>query len=98
MDLNDIRQRYLELQQALHPDRFVRKDQEEEKIRAEAASSLVNKAYHTLKNPLSRAVYMVIGWVPVVGWLNLLGCRHSSNKAASARGRALRRKPQAQHG
>ncbi len=58
LDLREVRQRYLELQQALHPDRFATRDAQEQ-ARAQAASSLINRAYNTLKDPLSRAVYLV---------------------------------------
>lgn len=56
--LDDVRRRYIELQQALHPDRFVHKD-DAERHRAHTASSLVSKAYNTLKDPLERATYLL---------------------------------------
>ena len=41
-----------------HPDRLVNKDQDEQQLGAQQ-SAIVNKAYETLDQPLSRALYLV---------------------------------------
>jgi molecular chaperone HscB len=46
------------LQKNLHPDLFSLKTEEEQKL-SEEISSLVNKAYSTLQNPIQRAEYML---------------------------------------
>ena len=50
--------RYRELQQALHPDRFVSAPDAERRWSVQAAGR-VNDAYTTLKAPLRRAVYLL---------------------------------------
>jgi molecular chaperone HscB len=48
---------YFDLQRQWHPDRFVSKPPEE-RARASAEAASLNEAYRTLKDPLSRAVYL----------------------------------------
>lgn len=48
---------YFARQRQWHPDRFVGKSPEE-KARASAEAAALNDAYRTLKDPLSRAVYL----------------------------------------
>ncbi|KAI8068735.1 Co-chaperone HscB, C-terminal oligomerization domain-containing protein [Gongronella butleri] len=49
---------FLRLQQQAHPDSFSNAPEREKKY-AEIQSSMLNKAYHTLKDPLPRAQYML---------------------------------------
>jgi molecular chaperone HscB len=48
---------YFALQRQWHPDRFVAKPPEE-RARASAEAAALNDAYRTLRDPLSRAVYL----------------------------------------
>lgn len=48
---------YFTLQRQWHPDRFVAKPPEE-RARASIEAAALNDAYRTLKDPLSRAVYL----------------------------------------
>ena len=48
---------YFALQRQWHPDRFVGKPPEE-RARASSEAAALNDAYRTLKDPLSRAVYL----------------------------------------
>jgi molecular chaperone HscB len=48
---------YFALQRQWHPDRFVAKPPKE-RARASAEAAALNDAYRTLKDPLSRAVYL----------------------------------------
>ncbi|CAG8788550.1 7616_t:CDS:2, partial [Acaulospora morrowiae] len=59
-DINpaDLRRGFLRLQQRVHPDNYGAKDQQEYTY-AQQQSSLINKAYQVLKDPLSRAQYML---------------------------------------
>ncbi|KAI8896821.1 hypothetical protein BC833DRAFT_595960 [Globomyces pollinis-pini] len=58
IDLKQLKLEFLKLQQQLHPDNFSTKSKDERVI-SEEQSSYVNKAYETLKDPLSRAQYML---------------------------------------
>jgi len=58
VDGERLRARYRELQQALHPDRFVSAPENERRWSVQAAGR-VNDAYTTLKAPLPRAVYLL---------------------------------------
>lgn len=53
-----LTQRYRELQQVLHPDRYAAATDAERRWSVQAAS-LVNEAYQALRSPLSRAVYLL---------------------------------------
>jgi len=48
---------YFALQRQWHPDRFVAKPADE-RARASAEAAALNDAYRTLKDPLSRAIYL----------------------------------------
>ncbi|KAJ2228294.1 molecular chaperone [Coemansia sp. RSA 1722] len=54
----DLRLNFLKLQQAVHPDSYSQREQIEHKL-AETQSSWINHAYSTLKDPLSRAQYLL---------------------------------------
>ncbi|KAJ3299499.1 hypothetical protein HK104_008688 [Borealophlyctis nickersoniae] len=56
--MGQLRQRFLKLQQAVHPDSFGQKS-ETEKTWSEQQSSFINKAYQTLRDPLARAKYLL---------------------------------------
>ncbi|KAJ2489681.1 molecular chaperone [Coemansia sp. RSA 2050] len=58
VNTGDLRRRFLKLQQTVHPDSFSQKEDVERKL-AEAQSSWINHAYATLKDPLSRARYLL---------------------------------------
>lgn len=58
VDLKNIKQNFLKLQQIVHPDNFSQKSMKEKQY-SEIQSSFINKAYHTLINPLERSIYML---------------------------------------
>ncbi|WP_241968751.1 co-chaperone HscB [Idiomarina tyrosinivorans] len=58
LDLDELQSRYRRLQQALHPDRFANAG-ERDKLLAMQKTSQLNDAYQTLKQPLSRAEYLL---------------------------------------
>ncbi|MCC9625475.1 Fe-S protein assembly co-chaperone HscB [Thalassospira sp. MA62] len=58
VDIDDIEATYLKQQQKLHPDRFASKSGREQAFSSQQAASL-NEAFETLKNPVSRAHYML---------------------------------------
>ncbi|QRW05072.1 iron-sulfur cluster co-chaperone protein HscB, mitochondrial [Ceratobasidium sp. AG-Ba] len=58
IDLKDLRNRFLQTQRIMHPDAWSSKP-EKEKAAAAEYSSLLNKAYETLRSPLKRAEYLL---------------------------------------
>ena len=58
VNLKALEQAYFTAQRACHPDRFVGKG-EAERVAAISRSQLVNDAYDTLKNPLTRAQHLL---------------------------------------
>jgi len=58
LDLKVLKEKYLELQREVHPDKFA---SESEKIQREAIQrvSYLNQAYEILKSPLQRAIYLL---------------------------------------
>lgn len=58
VDVKLLTENYRKLQSMLHPDKFGNSNDEEQQYSAEQ-SSLINKAYNTLLDPLSRALYML---------------------------------------
>lgn len=58
VDLKALEQAYFAAQRATHPDRFIGKP-EAERVVAITRSQLVNDAYDTLKNPLTRAEHLL---------------------------------------
>lgn len=58
IDLEDLETRFYSRSRELHPDRFARATADVRQ-RALDASSVLNDAYRTLKNPVSRAEYLL---------------------------------------
>ena len=58
LDLQDLSQRYRELQAAVHPDKFANASEHERRLSVEKAAA-INEAYQTLKSPQHRARYML---------------------------------------
>jgi molecular chaperone HscB len=59
LDLHDLEQRYLRLQGAVHPDRFIHKTDMEKSMALKQSADL-NQAYQTLKCPLKRAAALLL--------------------------------------
>jgi molecular chaperone HscB len=60
LDQADLQRRFYALSRELHPDRFSRATPAERE-RALSASALLNDAYRTLRDPISRAEYLLGG-------------------------------------
>lgn len=58
LDPRELDLAFRKLQFELHPDRFTGAPERERQL-SESASSLVNKAYATLRSPLLRAQYLL---------------------------------------
>src|SRR3990172_3147008 len=58
IDLVDLEKRFFELSKKFHPDRFANKTSLEIQL-SHDRSSAVNNAYRALKNPVTRAKYLV---------------------------------------
>lgn len=58
LDIEHLEIKYLQLQQQFHPDKLVNKSKEQQ-IELEHNSLLINEAYKTLQDPLSRAIYLL---------------------------------------
>lgn len=58
IDLQDLSQRYRELQRVVHPDKFANASDHERRLSVEKAAA-INDAYQILKSPLRRARYML---------------------------------------
>lgn len=58
LSAEDLQKRFYELSRQLHPDRFVRKSERERQYSLDA-SSVLNDAYRTLKDPVKRAEYVL---------------------------------------
>lgn len=58
IDLQQLSERYRELQRALHPDRFANATDRERRLSVQHAAQ-VNEAFQTLKSPLQRARYLL---------------------------------------
>jgi len=59
VDAAALEKRYRELQREVHPDRFARASQAEQRVSMQLATR-VNEAYQTLKSPLRRAGYLLL--------------------------------------
>lgn len=58
VDLQDLSQRYRDLQRVVHPDKFVNASDRERLLSVEKAA-MINEAYQILKSPQRRARYML---------------------------------------
>jgi molecular chaperone HscB len=58
LNMQDLQQRFYELSRRLHPDRFMRRPEQEREYSLDA-SSILNDAYRTLKDPVKRAQYVL---------------------------------------
>lgn len=58
LDVAELSSRYRNLQQAVHPDRFMRECDRSQRL-AQQQAARVNTAYQTLKSPLARAQYLL---------------------------------------
>ena len=58
VDLRELRTRYTDLQQTVHPDRFASAGDVEKRLSMQQTSH-INEAYQTLKDPVARAVYLL---------------------------------------
>lgn len=58
VDLTNLQQRYTALQQSVHPDKFANAGDQEKRLSMQQTSH-INEAYQTLKDPVSRAVYLL---------------------------------------
>ncbi|XP_014230543.1 iron-sulfur cluster co-chaperone protein HscB, mitochondrial [Trichogramma pretiosum] len=58
IDVNTVKQKYKKLQGLLHPDKYGQKSEAEKQI-SENLSALINKAYSTLLDPMTRGFYML---------------------------------------
>lgn len=58
IDLEDLNQRYRDLQRLAHPDKFANATDRERRVSVEKAAA-INEAYQTLKSPQKRARYML---------------------------------------
>ena len=58
INLKKVGDIYLELQKKVHPDRYANASDQEKRI-AMQQTSLINQAFQTLKDPVSRAQYML---------------------------------------
>jgi molecular chaperone HscB len=58
VDLNQLADRYRQLQQVCHPDRVAGKSAQDVRVAVQKAA-LVNQAYDTLKSPVARAQYLL---------------------------------------
>jgi len=58
VDLNKIQQQYMRLQKQVHPDKFVNGSDQQKRISMQQ-TSWINEAQATLKDPVSRAIYLL---------------------------------------
>ncbi|WP_043318391.1 co-chaperone HscB [Microbulbifer sp. HZ11] len=58
IDRQALAQRYRELQQEFHPDRFAAKSEREQMLAMQYAAQ-INEANNTLKDPVARAAYLL---------------------------------------
>ncbi len=58
LDLKDLEKRFYALSRQYHPDRFTLKSREEQQYALDA-TSILNDAYRTLRDPLARAEYLL---------------------------------------
>lgn len=58
LDPEDLQRRFYDLSRLLHPDRFMRKSETERQYSLDA-TSILNDAYRTLRDPVRRAQYLL---------------------------------------
>ncbi len=58
VDLSQVQKKYMELQKQVHPDKFANASDAEKRLSMQQTSWL-NEAQTTLKNPVSRAIYLL---------------------------------------
>jgi len=58
LDSDDLQRRFYDLSRLLHPDRFIRKPETERQYSLDA-TSILNDAYRTLRDPVRRAQYVL---------------------------------------
>jgi len=58
LDAAELSARYRELQKVVHPDRYAASGEHSQRLSLQSAT-MVNEAYETLKDPLSRAQYLL---------------------------------------
>jgi molecular chaperone HscB len=58
LEFDELTRRYRELQKAVHPDRYANAG-ESEKLMAVSQAARINDAYQTLRDPVSRARYLL---------------------------------------
>ena len=58
VDLDQVQHRYLDLQKAVHPDKYANASAQERRISMQH-TSMINQALHTLKQPVERAMYLL---------------------------------------
>jgi molecular chaperone HscB len=58
LDVEGLQRRFYELSRQLHPDRFSRRSPDEQKYSLDA-TAILNDAYRTLREPISRAEYVL---------------------------------------
>jgi len=58
LDPEDLQRRFYDLSRLLHPDRFMRKPELERQYSLDA-TSILNDAYRTLRDPVRRAQYLL---------------------------------------
>lgn len=59
LDRDELTRRYRELQKAVHPDRYANAG-ESERLMAVSRAAHINDAYQTLRDPISRARYLLL--------------------------------------
>ena len=58
LDLQELSQRYRELQRVVHPDKYANASDRERRLSVEKAA-VINEAYQVLKSPQRRARYIL---------------------------------------
>jgi molecular chaperone HscB len=58
VDLQQLSERYRDLQRTVHPDKFANASDRERRLAVEKAAQ-INEAFQTLKSPMNRARYML---------------------------------------
>ena len=59
LDTNELRAKYLELQRAVHPDKFANAS-EQNRLLAVQQSARINDGFGMLKTPINRAEYLLL--------------------------------------